>query len=506
MKKFKKIASLVLAASMMIAMPVSVASTTMVAYAATVQGPVTLSVPEDDTHTYEVYQIFTGDYDDTTKKLSNVKWGQNGALPEGAKVGDVVADSVLTDLQSVATSTDDQTKLTKIKSYASLTAENKFGTVSKDASLSVPTGYYLVKDTDKSLDDTNDAYTTYITMVVGDTVIKRKAVKPSSDKTVQDEAGDAEEGATDGYGKSADHDINETFNFKLTATIPADADIAAYSSYPITFSDTMSKGITFENIVSVKVNDNDVKGYTLSDNAKNGLNGEATWTLTTPDLKSYVSADKATTVEVVYAAHLNEDAKINAASGDTTNINTSHIEYNNNPNGKGTGKTPDQPTYVFTFGINNKKVIDTADGQPLKDAGFKLYKEDGATEYALIYDSAKNAYRPVKSNETSEEMKSAENGTFNVIGLDAGTYVLKETTTPAGYNTAADTTIVISATHKDKYVDLSKSENLDNTIIDKTGTNLPTTGGMGTTILYVAGAILVIAGAAVLVIKKRHEA
>ena len=155
--------------------------------------------------------------------------------------------------------------------------------------------------------------------------------------------------------------------------------------------------------------------------------------------------------------------------------------------------------------MDNTKVKGNAQGEstgnPLQNAGFRLYSDQAtSTEVKLIYDETLSAYRPVKGSETAQEMKSAENGKFNIVGLDAGTYYLKETTTPAGYNTAPLTTVTIVANHQlddnaAPKVDLTSSRGMNNTIVDVPGSDLPETGGMGTTILYAAGAAIVLVAA-----------
>lgn len=219
------------------------------------------------------------------------------------------------------------------------------------------------------------------------------------------------------------------------------------------------------------------------------------------------------TVEVIYNAHLNEKATINNASGTTDNKNSVNLEYSNNPNAEGTGKTEDKTVYAFTFGITNKKVIDSVDGDALAGAGFKLYTDEGCTqEYKLVKDDTLGAYRPAKADETAVEMQSATDGTFPIKGLDAGTYYLKETTTPKGYTTAAVKTIKIDATHSinesgNPQVTLSSDSTLDNKIVDKKGSTLPSTGGMGTVLLYVAGiAVFVLAGATLVMALRRRNA
>lgn len=244
--------------------------------------------------------------------------------------------------------------------------------------------------------------------------------------------------------------------------------------------------------------------------------GTQSWSLTIDDVIAKCEGIKIAqgfTVEVIYNAHLNENATINNASGTTDNKNSVNLEYSNNPNAEGTGKTENKTVYAFTFSITNKKVIDDVNGAALAGAGFRLYKdEDCVQEYKLVKDNTLNAYRPVKDGEAAEEMFSDNNGNFPIKGLDAGTYYLKETTTPKGYTTAAVRTITIKATHSinesgNPQVTLTSDSTLDNKIVDKKGSTLPSTGGMGTVLLYVAGiAVFALAGATLVMALRRRNA
>lgn len=472
----------------------------------------TITAP-DNGHTYEVYQIFTGDLHEGV--LSNVKWGKNGT----GTPGEAVSDEVLTALQ--AANGSDSQKLAIIKNYVTLNADNKFGITVFGTPLTAPAGYYLIKDVDGEFKDEYDAYTTYIVNLVGSITIAPKSAKPTVDKQVHDETTDAETGAVDGWGESADHAINETFQFKLIANLPADTDFAAYEKYKVVFTDTMSKGVTFESIASVTVD-----GVTLGEGqyTATATAGQAggSWTLTINDIKgiSGVDLSNGADIVVIYNAHLNENAKVNKTSGDTTNKNTVGLQYSNNPNvtgsgaGEELGKTPEDTVWVFTYEVDNTKYSgEIKDGNELAGAGFKLYDSNGTTEIGLIYDNTLSAYRPVKSGETAVEMMSADStGVFNIKGLDAGTYVLKETTVPAGYNKCDDITVTISATHAEEAsgatarTDLSSSANVTNDIVNKQGSTLPETGGMGTTVLYVGGGVLVLAAVVLLIAKRRSNA
>ena len=477
--------------------------------------------PAKSGHTYEAYQIFNGNLG-ADGSLGNVEWGSG---VDSAKL-QASTDTLLKDKSAADVSTDLATNAAKAKAYATAfsgvlsTTHTDSGDFSSAGNGSytisgLEDGYYLIQDKAGTLTGKNDAYTSFILKIIGkDVTVTPKSTQPTVDKKVQDEPADAEQGAiADGWGNTADHDINESFQFKLNATIPAEPNLADYNTYKVKFNDTMSKGVTFESIKSVKVNGNDgtaAKSWTLPETSYTATtptaaeDGTKSWSLTIDDVITKCEGIKIAqgfTVEVIYNAHLNENAKVNDANGATDNKNSVNLEYSNNPNAEGLGKTEDKTVYVFTFGITNKKVIDSENGEPLAGAGFRLYTDKGCTkEYQLVNDTTLNAYRPVMAGETAGEMKSATDGTFPIKGLDAGTYYLKETTTPKGYTTAEVKAITIKATHfidesGQPQVTLDSGSNLNNVIVDKKGSQLPSTGGMGTTILYAAGAAIVLVAA-----------
>lgn len=163
---------------------------------------------------------------------------------------------------------------------------------------------------------------------------------------------------------------------------------------------------------------------------------------------------------------------------------------------------------MYTYQLNNTKHQDSENGPVLEGAGFRLYSNEACNaedEIKLKMNDDGTYSRDFSTEGKGVEMLSNKDGQFNVKGLDAGTYYLKETTPPTGYSACANKEIVISATHDVNHVDLSG--NLSTTIINKKagGITLPSTGGIGTTIFYVVGGGLMVAAIVLLVTKKRME-
>lgn len=497
MKRIKKIFSMALALTMLLALSVT---------ASAEGGNFTITAPANG-HTYEIYQIFTGDLyeEDGTQYLSNVKWGKNGS---GTK-NDAVSEDILNKLKNITSTASDQEKLATIKIYVNLSTE-AFGTVTNGQPLSAPAGYYLIKDQNGSQAGENGAYTTYIVQLVGNVKITPKVGVPTVEKKVQDT--DDTTGTTTDWQDSADYDIEDMVPFQLTAKIGDRYD--DYTKYKLVFHDTLSKGLTFDeanNNLTVKVG---TKTFTKDTDYTVDVEtveqtGETKLTITITDLKKVdVAVTKGTEVTVEYEAKLNDQAVIGAAG----NPNTVYLEYSNNPNdatGNETGHTPEDKVIVFTyeFGVNKK---DEAKN-PLPGAAFKLEKKvkSGETEKWVI----------VKEF-TVDESDSAT--TFTFKGLDDGTYRLTETKTPAGYNTIEPIEFTISAEHeadsvnpilKTLTVKVEKdaaqitaevnSGKLTTDVVNKKGATLPETGGIGTTVFYVVGAILVLGSAVLLITRKR---
>lgn len=510
MKKMKKLVGILLTLAMVVAMSITTFAeengTTPSTTSNTTEYKITAP---NNTHTYEIYQIFTGTWD--AGVLTNVKWGKNGIETTGTKVN----SSILSELTKKNSSTSTE-KLEEIKKYANLNAEEVFKTVTNGSSAMVPTGYYLIKDKDKSLEkDANDSYTLYLVKIVNENIIiTPKADKPTSEKKVKD-VNDTE-GTTSGWIDSADYDIGDAVPFQLKGTVASD--YANYEKYKFVFHDQESAGLTFDvNSVKVYVDGTQItSGYTVTTSTTDG----DTFDVTFANLKEINSVQAGSVITVEYESTLNDKAVIGSAG----NPNEMYLEYSNNPNnaqGGETGKTPKDKVIVFTYKLDVNKVGE--DGEtPLSGAEFKLEKKV-----------------KTKDGESWSEIavsKNTEGTIFTFKGLDDGVYKLSETQTPAGYNTIEDIEFTVSATHEENSGDPKLTSltgnatngvltftatkvkdakghdtdqvagELSTTVQNKKGTTLPETGGMGTTILYVVGAILVIGAGILLVTKKRMNA
>lgn len=469
-----------------------------------------ITVPSTDTHTYSVYQVFTGDLSEGT--LSNIKAGKNFNTSNGAgdKGQDLTAAEAAEKIAKVSGTATNTEKLETISKFVNLNGE-AFGTVSKDAPLSAAPGYYLFKD--QNAVTGNDAATLFIVQVNGPVTVNRKADKPTFEKKVKD-VNDSTGDKSD-WQDSADYDVNDEVPFQLTATLPtSDTDFAAYKTYKLVFHDQQSAGLTFnKDSVVVKYGDQTLgtDSYTLETPATDN----DTFDITITDAKTVKDADgSAITVAaggkftVEYTSTLNENAVIGAAG----NPNEASLEFSNNPNvgGEGnTGKTPTDKVIVFTYQLDINKTFNggTPDDNDLPE--FTLYK----------FDSATNDYT---TNVGKVDITKTADGKYTASfkRVDDGKYKLVETKTPAGFNTAADTTFEITADHdgesdNPQLTVLKINTTAGNTttgtvtadVVNQKGSNLPSTGGMGTVLLYVAGiAVFVLAGATLVMALRRRNA
>ena len=505
MKHIKKLASLLLALVMVFALATT-------AFAEETTYSITINNSAKD-HTYEAYQIFTGDLSGTT--LSNIVWGSGVSEAGQTALGDAAAKA-----ETLKTEADAKAFAKAVAPYLT-TAAGSANTVTdgKYVISGLAAGYYLVKDQDGSLTGDNDSYTEYIIQVVGNVTATPKSDVPEVQKKVKDINDSTDTTKTD-WQDSADYDIGDSIPFQLKATL-AD-NVSSYTTYKVVFHDTLSKGLTYNNDAKVYIDGTETNGFTVT--ATVNADGTTTLTVSCDDVKA-LGAGNSSAITVEYTAKLNE----NAVLGSAGNPNEVYLEYSNNPNkseegNNETGETPKDVVIVFTY----KTIINKVDSEnnPLTGAAFKLEK--------LIKgkDGAADTWTTVKEFAVDETTTS-----FTFSGLDDGQYKLTETKTPAGYNTIDPIYFVIEATHDEtadaptlktlnayltdangnKQTEMKDGEsvNIDlgtvdltagsitTTVVNKSGSKLPSTGGIGTTIFYVLGGVLVLAAVVLLVTKKR---
>lgn len=495
-------------------------------------------------HDYGAFQIFTGDVSDDNTTISNVGWGESipnhedflEKLKEDLTIGNQfsnakTAQDVLMVISTWDDSDDDSIAFARFVCkylYPTADAKPEPDDTGHTGGFEIrKPGYYLIVDISPfHEDDFYHAYNSFLLKVTKapyHVIIKHKVVKPTVEKEVYDNNDIGSTGDNDGWHSSADHAINEPFQFRLIAKLPASKDNGRaydyYDKYTVCFNDTLSAGITFDNLDTVKIANVDGSTSQVIDAANYTLksNDPQSFTLSIEDVKTCAAAaglnlNDGATITVTYTAHLNEKAYVNAAGGGTNNKNSVYLEYSNNPRiSTSLDHTPESEVRVYTYQLNNTKYRDDdTPGNELAGAGFRLYSGKDCTkeqEIKLKKNTTDGTYSPYFGTDAGDEMFSDEHGQFNVKGLDAGTYYLRETNPPKDYSACDDTKIVISATHDEHNVNLSGESNLNNKIINKKagGITLPSTGGIGTTLFYVVGGGLMVAAIVLLVTKKRME-
>ena len=504
-------------------------------------GQYTISVADDDTHSYKVFQVLTGTLVPGENTLGNAAWGAD-AISNPGTVSDFVTDITAAGLSEA----DIAAKVTAKTN----TSSDGQGTVSKGHSLPVDPGYYVLVDVTTNL-AAGDSLSLNVVRVFNNIQITPKKTTVESHKDVKD-INDSTDSAASDWQKVADHDQGDVIEYRIYAKLPTDH-YDDYKKYPLNFVDTMSKGLTLV--------DNSTKLYVTSDLSNLGTekdnaptpadvsaiddykgqltgayDGGKVWKWSIVDVKA-IGATAGQYVVITYQATLNDNALIGAAG----NPNTMYVEYANNPNVDNPtpeGKTTPEANIVFTYRVDVDK-IKGEDYSLLQGAGFTLYKQYN-TEQS---DKGNNAAADLgKTSEYwyavgSEQYSNGTLNQFSWLRVDDGNYILKETHTPTGYNTVADIPFTITVNHSTTdtsalttelsvsgegfqasttggTLTFKKTETIthDKTVVsgsvatavvNEKGTQLPSTGGSGTTMIYIIGVIL-LAGAGILLVTRRR--
>ena len=437
-------------------------------------------------HTYEVYQIFSGDISNDNT-LSNIEWGTGIQVDKAqSELGDAGAKA-----QTISGKSNDsaEAKAFAQELYPYLSSSPTKTVTSEEGTTTISdlaSGYYLIKDQDSSLENIySQGYTRFILQVSKDTNIAIKSGAPTLTKKVKVRD-------SDNYSVATDYAIGDTVYFELTATLPRNYE--DFSVYEFLFFDLLPKGLTYNNDAEITlVNDWEIVDITGSF-FKSITSDELSFS--NRNLKSMNDVFDSSKIILRYSATVNDSAETGAKG----NINTGHVIYTANPNvtdGSNRSITPGDQAKVYTYQLTVNKVKENQEA--LAGAGFTLYKK------------VNNQYTEIKKFEAGSD------STFEFKGIDAGDYKLVESSTPAGYNTMKDIEFTVTSTidSTGALTNLTATsanatfETDVNTgiitlkVVNKQGALLPNTGGIGTTILYLVGTSLVLGAGVLFVVKKR---
>lgn len=521
MKKMKKILSLVLTVAMVVAMGITTFAASDYKITVTNTNP-NISI---NGKTYTAYKIFSASY--STTNSSAIVYSKDDTCLDvtyNGKTGDALvawlANATAADVRNFADSVyknsiKNQNIATGVTVKSAVAANEK-----ADINLDAP-GYYLVYGDATAVngkeDHNNVAVAVSLTTAKPSATINPKADAPSLDKEIK-------HNETGKWGVVGDNQIGDTVEFRTITTVP---DTTGYTTYTYKIHDTMSDGLTSnvksKDDIQIKIDDKqalDGQYYSVEANGN------------TFTVKVDIMAAKLTTANKLYTYYtgvLNKDALIYDVGKQD---NTAYLEYSNSPYDNGTGRTPDKKVYDWTFKMGVNKVDN--DGKSLSGAKFVLSKENG-----LKIDANKDGV-PTNNKDKLIKLIANEDGTYTVApsnydgvttyvitagnvtikGLDDSVdYYLYETAAPSGYNKLTDPVHFKITVDTKNYgttgetkptptvtVGTSKaSEELSTNVVNTSGSLLPSTGGIGTTIFYVIGGILMVGAGVILVSRRRRS-
>ncbi len=540
-------------------------------------GDYTITITNSDSissagHKYHAYQIFSGKLDSTGTILTEIEWGENIAANAATFLAALKADADLgvgeANIFYSAVTAEDVAGIlaqpahhtsTVMQAFAKAATANITGApVASSTETNAPytivipeakSGYYLVQDDASVLEgQPNKDVSDFILQVVADVTVEHKGSIPTMDKQV------SETGNT--YQDAIASGITDPHFYRIIAELPDD--YMLYDSYYLEFSDNMSKGLSFDEVVEIKALIRssgtslviDSGCYTVTTNTitdsthpmYEGTHLSATLTntkaLTSGGNPVVLSAIDA--IEIIYKAHVNTDAIV-----DGNGIpNQATIIYSNNPNTNGKGESTPDETNVYPINLNLLKVDGKDKTVALAGAQFLLSRDysDGMTthkEFAVVeggklkewahhaegdgcaVDNADHL-AAVAANELGTVLTTDATGNINVGGLDAGKFTLIEIKAPDGYNKLVEEIVIsVSITVDETNDKIETMAGMTNqgqvsfnaatatvklTIDNYKGDVLPSTGGIGTTLFYIFGGLMAAGAAVLLVTKKRMSA
>ena len=478
MKTMRKVLSVLLALAMILSLGAMAAS------AAEVKDGVITVTDAQKGETYSLYKLFDLSYDqENTPTKFAYTYTKNGA-----------ADAFLTALQAQ----ESPFALEEIKTTVDA---GKFNVTLKDGKKDVDVVKFL-KDNAASLPkpQTKEAGTDgnlvfdqldhgyyYLTSTSG-TLVTLDSNTPTVDVQDKNEAPTltklVQEDSNQSWGAKNTASVGETVNFKITIAAKKGAE-----KYVV--QDTLPAGMTYNNDLAVA-------GAAATTDYQVNAQGQ---NITVTFEKAYLDKiTQNTDIVITYSATVNHSAVIGGAG----NVNTAYMTYG------AQGQTADATTTTYTYGFDLVKTTLVGDpGQEahklLNGAAFKLYDaKEGGNEIVLIQ-QADGSYHPLVGQETAaDRIDMTQTSKVRINGLDNGTYYLEEVQAPAGYNKVKERIEVkIENANLDATVNDTDYTSGGIEVVNRTGAELPSTGGMGTTMFYVLGAVLVLGAAVALVAKRR---
>ena len=528
------------------------------------------TVINETNHSYAAYQIFRGTQSAGSVSLGDVQWGEGVdgvALLEELKAKYDIYDSCATAAGVAAILAADSSAMDKdtdAKNFANVAAKHLTNPtetiIAGDNTVDLPTGYYLLVDI-TDIDEAYDASNPALLQVTNaaDVKIAKKYTVPTPEKKIITEA--------KALADDAEYSIGDKVEFQLKATMANN--LGDYDTYKLVFHDKMSAGLSFNNDVVVTYKGNAVSTslYTVvvPTAPATELADGCTFEVVITDVKLIEGMASSSDIYVTYSATLNEDAVIDGAG----NPNELRLEFSNNPNWKPTpddgddtndkeptGITPWDEVVVYTTEIQitkkdgtTKQILTGAEFE-ITGTGANVVIVDGAkfeayaageelvagNQYWLLKDDTYTSTNPTtagintdnyqdmvtvyklvdlteaKNTKASVQAKAYvdKDGNLKFTGLGVGEYTIKETVTPAGYNTIQDIKVTITwdSINGFQYSWTGGANGATNhiTVNNYQGSTLPETGGVGTTLFYVIGGLMFAASAVLLVTKKRMTA
>lgn len=551
----KKLAALLLA--LVMALALTVPALAVDTYSITVNNPKnSISI---NGNTYSAYKLFDVTYDGqnhfaytVSSEFANFTYTVNGKDYSGDALIAYLAtlNNDADALDAFAKAALAYIEQEKIQPAGTAIAANETATID----LTAP-GYYLVTGTATAPEGQTITAACALTTTDPTATVNVKADAPSVDKKIVEDSAEV---------KANEASIGDSVNYKITSTVP---NMKGYTKYFFVMQDTLSKGLTYNKDMKITIGSKELvegKDYTLTET--NNTDGTTSLEIVFKDFIQYKDQTDAA-ITVTYTATLNQDAELDPAVGNPNEVKLIYSNNPNKEGqgidkpgeGDPVGETPESVTKTYVTGIKITKVDEknnklTGAKFEIKGEGMKvvlvnkeMYKKSDNGTYYMLKDGTYTEAAPVTDKNAdgynADKYDSIEakyekvtvvdkttvptqinatgyvdaNGVLTFEGLGAGTYTITEVVAPNGYNLLKDPiTITITAnatldgctwtvvkTGETTGLTAGNDHLFALTVVNNAGTELPSTGGIGTTIFYVLGSVLVIGAAVVLITRKR---